>query len=170
MEGEKFTHFARKYIPGQHTLPLLLVEQLASSDTEDKVFRTVQSSKAAIMLVKEGRKLGGRPLDNAVVYDFHLFEKSMRTGISVGRTTNNKICLPDNSISKMHASLKFTVEDRWTVVDVESENGTRVNGKPIEQKKPVVLANGDGITLGDTFHCTFFLPDGFKAYLDSLHL
>lgn len=168
MEGQKFANFAADFDAKKFTLPILLVEQIASSDEHDAVFKTTQSNREASLLSVNGRQTGTQPLENATVFSFHHFEKSMQTGISVGRATLNKICLPDTAVSKMHASFKLNPEKKWQIVDVESENNTRVNGKIIETGKAVNLKDGDGLTFADTYHCTFFTSEGFQKYLDSL--
>lgn len=168
MKPQKFAEFVSQFNPSQHTMPILLIEQVASSESQEKVFKTVPSPRAPMALVTQGRKAGSKPLDNAMAIAFQQFEKAARTGISLGRVETNKICLPDNAISKMHASFKLNRDERWEIVDVDSANSTRLNGKQIPSNSSTVLKEGDGITFADTFHCTFFTPAGFKAYVDSL--
>ena len=50
--------------------------------------------------------------------------------LSVGRTPNNRIHLPDNSVSSRHAELRLEGLD-YIVKDLDSTNGTRVNGEKI---------------------------------------
>lgn len=168
MEIQKFAEFASRFNVAHYNLPILLVEQIASSEAKDVVFKTAPSDRDAALLSVKGRQKGEKPLDNAFIVNFQQFEKSIHTGISVGRANSNKIVLQDNSISKMHASFKLNIKNEWVVVDVESENQTRHNGKIIESNKPVVLKNEDGITFADVYHCTFFLPAGFKTYIESM--
>jgi hypothetical protein len=168
MKSQKFEEFAATFDLATSKFPILLVEQITSSESEDKVFKTVPSTRASISVVSQGRKLGAKPMENAFVFDFRYFEKAARVGISAGRADMNKVCLPDNAVSKMHASFKWNAQGKWELVDVDSTNSTRVNGKQVAANKSTVLQNGDGITFADTYHCTFFLPDGFKAYLQSL--
>lgn len=168
MEFQTFKDFAAKFNISQHSLPILLVEQISATGTQEAVFKTGPASRETSLLTVSGRQLGTRPVENAMALSFHQFERFIHTGVSVGRAKTNKICLPDNAVSKMHATFKLNHKNEWVVVDVESENKTRVNGKFIEANKPVVLNNGDGISFADIYHCTFFLPAGFKAYLNSV--
>jgi Nif-specific regulatory protein len=79
---------------------------------------------------------------------FHLSEDE----VSVGREASNVICLSDPSISRHHSLI--TAErspdvDRapeFKITDLESFNGTFVNGLPVRQH---VLGHGDQIALGD---------------------
>ena len=168
MELEKFDDFAARFNLDLHPMPVLLIEQIASSQSSDMVFKTTSTNKAAISLSMKGRALATRPIENSKICSFQNFEKLARTGISVGRVANNKIHLPDNAISKMHASFKLNLAGQWQLVDVESENGTIINGTPIVSNNPTILNNGDGISFADTYHCTFFTSEGFKAYLASI--
>jgi hypothetical protein len=56
----------------------------------------------------------------------------------------------DTGASHVHALLVPTPEGTWTVVDLDSANGTYVNDgvDPIAANQPVPLANGDRIHVG----------------------
>ena len=136
---EKFKDFASKFSVTQYTYPILLVEQFSNSDSANSVFKTVPQKKNDLMLASQGRQLGNKPLDNAAIFNFGEVAKSAHTSISVGRVNNSKICLPDNSISKMHASFKLNISGEWQIIDVESENGTWVNGKNLNTINRLVL-------------------------------
>src|SRR5205085_7130449 len=74
--------------------------------------------------------------------------------ISLGREPDNQFCLSDQAISRRHCL--FTVADgEVTLTDLDSRNGTFVNGLPIKQR---VLEHGDTIRLGD-HHFLFHLHE-----------
>ncbi len=52
--------------------------------------------------------------------------------ITIGRDPSNRICLPDDFVSKFHAKL-FVSGSSLTLVDLESANKTYVNGLPIQK-------------------------------------
>src|SRR6185503_2798664 len=69
--------------------------------------------------------------------------------VSVGRETSNEICLKDPSISRTHCLFKEDTAGggvEFSVVDLDSFNGTFDNGSPITEH---VLAHGDQIAIGD---------------------
>ncbi|MHA7631878.1 FHA domain-containing protein [Corallococcus sp. M7] len=66
---------------------------------------------------------------------------------TVGRSTDNPICIQDTSVSRKHVTLRKESAG-WMVSDMGSGNGTIVNGEPIAEE--TLLANGDVITLGDS--------------------
>jgi serine/threonine protein kinase len=65
---------------------------------------------------------------------------------SIGRTTGNDIIIPDLTVSRQHAVLRFE-GGHWVVEDKNSANGTFVNGVRIRWPQP--LNEGDQIRFGD---------------------
>ena len=71
--------------------------------------------------------------------------------VTIGRFDGNDIILNDSSVSKLHA--KFVLEDsQYVVIDMQSTNGTLVNGKKINATRK--LTNADIVCIGD---CIFAL-------------
>ena len=65
--------------------------------------------------------------------------------VVIGRGTENDIVLADPSVSTSHGRLVFKT-DRVFVEDLDSANGTRLNGKVV---KSAELHDGDRLVLGD---------------------
>ena len=71
------------------------------------------------------------------------------TGVSIGRGEECDLAIGDASVSRQHASLR--VEGLSVVlVDNDSTNGTRVNGKRIQPGIPHQIESGDIIEVGDS--------------------
>ncbi|RYZ35520.1 MAG: FHA domain-containing protein [Myxococcaceae bacterium] len=66
---------------------------------------------------------------------------------TVGRASDNPICLQDTSVSRKHITLRKESAG-WYVSDMKSGNGTLVNDEPVTDE--TLLANGDVITMGDS--------------------
>jgi len=66
--------------------------------------------------------------------------------VVIGRMPECTVVLNDANVSRRHAEVKRQGSD-VVVVDLQSTNGTRVNGLPIRER---VLADGDDITVGTT--------------------
>lgn len=68
------------------------------------------------------------------------------TALTIGRSSDNDLVLPDSRVSRHHAQLAAR---RGTLVycDLGSTNGSRVNGVQVSE---LVLGAGDRIELGDT--------------------
>jgi len=64
---------------------------------------------------------------------------------TIGRAPDNKIELADGSVSSKHARIARTTEG-FVLEDLQSRNGTFVNGERIEQQR--LLTDGDLIRLG----------------------
>ncbi len=75
--------------------------------------------------------------------------------VIIGREAINDIMLQELEISRRHASITF-VGGRHTIEDLNSTNGTFVNGRRIST--PVVLRDGDVIDLGDTVSLVYQGP------------
>ena len=64
--------------------------------------------------------------------------------ISIGREEENSIQLNDDRVSRFHAKLQDH-SGRVILTDLDSTNGTRVNGHPIQMR---VMQSGDVISIG----------------------
>jgi hypothetical protein len=63
---------------------------------------------------------------------------------TIGRSRECDIVVDDPNVSRKHAEIRRTIEG-WTVVDLGSTNGIKVNGRRVRE---AVLSPGDEITLG----------------------
>jgi pSer/pThr/pTyr-binding forkhead associated (FHA) protein len=68
--------------------------------------------------------------------------------ISVGRARNCDLVLRDPSVSKLHAHLR-EAGGQQQIVDLESQNGTKVNGAAVAPNTPVPIQIGDQLTFGN---------------------
>lgn len=65
---------------------------------------------------------------------------------TIGRSSSNHIVLEDSSVSGQHARL-IPRPDGFTIVDLGSRNGTRVNGEKIQGQR--VLTGGEVVGIGE---------------------
>ncbi|MHA7631680.1 FHA domain-containing protein [Corallococcus sp. M7] len=65
--------------------------------------------------------------------------------ITIGRADDQGICIPHRSLSRQHARIEPS-DGRFFVTDLQSKNGTFVNGVQIRRKE---LRPGDTLTLGE---------------------
>jgi transcriptional regulator with GAF, ATPase, and Fis domain len=66
--------------------------------------------------------------------------------VTIGRQTTNHLCIGDLSVSRFHCVIKAE-EGRCRLKDLNSQNGTRVNGNPVSE---CFLEFGDRFEIGDT--------------------
>ena len=66
--------------------------------------------------------------------------------LTIGRLDTCDIVLSDSGVSRKHAEVRRE-GDEWVVVDLDSTNGTVVNGRPVRRHR---LTPGDRIEVGET--------------------
>lgn len=66
--------------------------------------------------------------------------------VTIGRDSGNRIQLHDTEVSRRHAEIR-RVDDRYLLVDLNSSNGTLVNGKAVREH---ILNSGDQVQVGRT--------------------
>jgi hypothetical protein len=68
-------------------------------------------------------------------------------GVTMGRSRQCEVMVDDANVSRQHAEIRPR-GGSWVVTDLGSTNGSRLNGRTLEQ--PTVLKPGDEIELGTT--------------------
>ncbi len=109
--------------------------------------RTAYLSLLAYPLLRTGRSVG------------HL--------ITVGRTANNDVVIPDVSVSRFHAFVKPPGDGYFQIQDASSTNGTTVNGTsvPAQGHGPAVdLKSGDNVRLGQV-ELTFVRAETLREFV-----
>jgi pSer/pThr/pTyr-binding forkhead associated (FHA) protein len=71
------------------------------------------------------------------------------TRITIGRDKMNTIVLQDNMISRFHAVIQ-KIQHAYFIKDLNSTNGTSVNGKKVPRDKYIRLNQNDVIQIGRT--------------------
>ena len=82
----------------------------------------------------------------------------------LGRSTESDIVLQDASVSRSHAQIQKQPKDLWELVDLNSSNGTFVNGEKIDRR---VLKPDDKIQFGSNTIVKFVMQDDSEAALQS---
>jgi hypothetical protein len=88
--------------------------------------------------------LGNAKLFNASTgRSIHLERRLM----TIGRGKDNAIVLADANASRVHARFSQDAIGKWKLTDLNSTNGTLLNGRPV---KVAILRDGDELTIGMT--------------------
>lgn len=75
----------------------------------------------------------------------HTLDPNVPYGI--GRSPQNAICIPSDTVSRNHALIKLNEDGAFCVFDLGSRNGTLLNDRLVSS--PMALQNGDVIQLGE---------------------
>jgi pSer/pThr/pTyr-binding forkhead associated (FHA) protein len=67
-------------------------------------------------------------------------------GATIGRSRECDIVIDDANVSRRHAEVR-PASQGWTIADLGSTNGVRVNGRPVGAD-PQPLDDGDRVELG----------------------
>ena len=98
-----------------------------------------EQKEAALLLWMEGEEIKGRwTLAKPVT--------------SIGRWEDNDVVIDDRWVSRHHAQVRRE-EENYVIVDLDSKNGTFVNGRRIAAPTP--LADGDEIQMTPLIKLTF---------------
>ena len=69
----------------------------------------------------------------------------------VGRSPDSSICIKDGFVARTHCEIKWDIErNQFAITDLDSYNGTFVNGAMLNKSQTTVLWPGDEIQCGRT--------------------
>lgn len=104
------------------------------------------NSAAATQLINNAPAAASKPirLTNMSTNRIENLEPGTYT---LGRGADSDIAVSDINASRMHARLQAQPDGSWIITDLDSTNGTKVNGQRIASQR---LQEGDRITIGLT--------------------
>jgi len=82
--------------------------------------------------------------------------------ITIGQGPQNDIVLGDDSVSRIHARLEFIVAG-WHLTDLESTNGTAIDGVRLQPGIPAPLRYGSEMRFGGVQVAFYEVPDSNPA-------
>jgi Protein of unknown function (DUF3662)/FHA domain len=136
---------ARLVRPAATAAPQGAVEQAAHGHT--MVYSTAGRVQEELHDARVGRH--GRPMLLAEGKRFAIGAG----GAVIGRSRDCDIVLADANVSRRHAEIR-PAGDGWSIADLGSTNGVKVNGRPVGTERPATLASGDRVDVG-TVDATF---------------
>jgi hypothetical protein len=122
------------------------------------IFRPIEVRPARLIDVNEAtaatkvEPVGGHvddPLDDSemMILAVRKVQETFPSMITIGRTHNNDICIPDVNVSRFHAFFRIH-DDRVELADAGSGNGTFVGTERLEPKGPgQVVVPGQRVTI-----------------------
>ena len=115
----------------------IVLEKLVNPSTQESGIKTavVLPERAHGKLVLMSGRQAGR--------EILLYEPM----VTVGRVDENDVSLPDISISRHHARIQHHGEGAYTLTDLESSNGTFIDGRRLSN--PARIRHGERIQFGN---------------------
>ena len=108
----------------------------AAARTQEDLHEERAGRRGRPMLVAEGKRYAVGP-----------------GGATIGRSRECDIVLGDSNVSRKHAEIRPR-GDGWTITDLGSTNGVRVNGRQARPNEPQPITSGDDLDVG-TVDATF---------------
>ena len=93
------------------------------------------------------QETGQLRLDPVGRTDIGPFELTPGETVTLGRSTECRVCLPDPGVSRRHATLDHR-EGQWGVTDLSSRDGTFLNGLRLPPHRPTLTGNDDLLRIG----------------------
>lgn len=131
-----------KVIMGEDTaVPRRTIQVVAETGQQNKDGTQVMSTTAHMQVVPQAQRRALLLLETPDGPHPIPLESTLLT---LGRGLNNDIILEDTRVSRHHAQLRYKTRRFW-VTDLNSTNGTYINGERISEAD---LRNGDVLSLG----------------------
>src|SRR6516162_4378912 len=91
----------------------------------------MKQGEKPVLIIHEGERAGQRwTIQNDV--------------LTIGRGTECDLVLPERQVSRQHLKIKL-IDDQYIIEDLDSKNGTWVNGQQLKGERP--LRDGDEIQI-----------------------
>ncbi|MFT4234914.1 MAG: FHA domain-containing protein [Microbacterium sp.] len=137
-------------LPAEST-PLSKPEE-APSDAETQIVSTRRPSTGTSTSSAQATGTGGNSVSQLVITSGQMSGLEIPLGrgpITIGRSSESGLVIRDDYTSSHHARLVLW-GDQWMLQDLESTNGSFVNGSRVKPDEPVALQLGDQVKIGAT--------------------
>src|SRR5579859_5022596 len=88
--------------------------------------RTMKQGEQPVLIIHEGERAGQRCTMQSEL-------------LVIGRGTECDIVLPERQVSRQHIKIK-ALDSGFAIEDLDSKNGTWVNGQPLKGERPLKMA------------------------------
>ncbi len=148
--------------------PAVLVRYRTAADDLAEGITTLTLDQDAAGAALQDPPTGEPALDLSGTTPFQVFPLSKKPGasfpdrITLGRTANNDVEVPDPSVSRLHAYVR---QDRgaWVVADAGSKNGSWLDNRKLEPRKEMKLSSKSVLRIGDVDLTFYVAADLFAA-------
>jgi ABC-type multidrug transport system ATPase subunit len=88
-------------------------------------------------------------VENGEVIDKFALADGVNIEVVIGRASECDVCITNQAVSSNHVSILQEVNNELSIIDLNSTNGTFVNGARVESGIGIPIVKGDVITLGE---------------------
>ncbi len=145
-------------------------EQIAAPPDDDEPLEPQSEEMTLTAKVTAGhwaQRLGEDHADRPCIRLDNPAKRGARVALTIGRSRACDVFVPDTSVSKHHATLTANrTQGEWTIVDMDSRNGTYVDGTRIVAGKAVAVWPGARLGFGAALF--LFVDPGTLRQLASL--
>jgi len=141
--------------------PTLLINNMLPSQSEATVLEEPKGLSKYVQGVVQGQQ--AYIITNLFGESQILYQPQMVW--TIGRNRDAALPLQDRSMSRRHAVLLYVQDVGFQLIDLNSMNGSFVNGERIQQRQP--LQDGDRIRIG-CIHFRFFVTNAVRS-LEPIH-
>lgn len=132
----------------------LFILYVASVIRSDMIGKRVSASTLEAVPADRGRKSRGKGVPLPTRFAITNGPQQgiavpVQPTINLGRASDSTLLLDDEFASARHAQLVQSSEDTWLAYDLQSTNGTFVNGTRIEEE-PIPVTVNDVVRIGRT--------------------
>jgi len=122
--------------------------------------------RADLVAAKPVKPQGARPSALTAITGSYRQPTSVRRlperTVRIGRALENDLVVDDLSVSRTHAELRRRADGRFEIDDLDSHNGTFLNGRPVLS---AVVEPGDLIGIGHSIFC--LVGDELQEFVDT---
>jgi hypothetical protein len=90
-------------------------------------------------------KLFSRPDPVSPALEIEVLLPREQSAVTLGRSSDCDVVVGEGTVSRHHAELRHSPDDTWTVHDLDSLNGTWLNGSRVREAR---VSRGDVLRLG----------------------
>jgi hypothetical protein len=149
----------------RHPDPVFLFSATVTTDAAQH-FVTTEATAAIELQRTKGTEAGRLGVEQRACPIKKSARNAVMPHISIGRGLENDVVIEEPTVSKEHAFLE-RVGEVWTLVDMDSANGTIVQGVRLPANGSAPLTDGVEISLGSC-QMRFLMPASFHAYIAKL--
>jgi pSer/pThr/pTyr-binding forkhead associated (FHA) protein len=138
----------------------------ANSNIESDIDLVKKAPSPWTIRVPNPQKVITQNAKNSHVFFLEKTRNNMTSGIAIGRDATNDLVIDVPTVSKSHCVLVKPHGSPWYLIDCNSSNGTKIDGKLVAGGKPHLLRDNSKITFANEIDAKFHMPGGLWTLIN----